>query len=621
MYVMSIRNLILERGCNMSNKENSQRVDLNSIDSIFEEVAAKFPYRIAVTDTDSELTYKELSEKSSMFAKYLIHKGVKSGELVCIYTTRNVNMIIGILGILKAGAAYIPIDPKYPSQRIKDIFEISGAKFCVSDSKMDLSYINCTKVLLDCIPENEIQGEKLIKQNNEKSLAYVIFTSGSTGKPKGVMVEHQSIIRLFTNTDEIYHFNEQAVWSLFHSIAFDYSVWEIWGALLFGGKLVIVSRKDALNQEDFFNLMEKEKISILSLTPTAFRNFCLTALRNGQRKLQHLEYVVFGGEKLDFEILKPWLKKYGDSQPILVNMYGITEVTVHSTWKIISQEDVCNNTKSLIGKPISDLQIEIVDSNGQKVTKGTAGRMFISGPGVARGYLNREELTAERFFTKTGQDGEPIRCFDTGDIAVEISEDEYEYIGRNDRQVKVSGYRIELEEIEYHLKQLKGVADCVIVENDEGENGVRLRAFIILGRNVNQESILIELRKYASEKLPEYMRPSTYTVVDKFPTNINGKFSISELKTMQQPERENDLSGLKTKEIIYNMWSDILGVKEIDENESFLYLGGTSFMMIRMIKKLKELFDIEIGFEDIDEITINSLAAVIDKRAGRNDSL
>lgn len=601
----------------MRNQENPQKEDLNSLNSIFEKVAEKFPNRIAVTDGNIELTYKELSHKSSTLAKYLIHKGVKSGELICIYTTRNVNMIIGILGILKAGATYIPIDPKYPSQRIKDIFDISGATFCVSDSKMDLRYISCINILLDCIPESEVNGDKPADLNNEKSLAYVIFTSGSTGKPKGVMVEHKSVIRLFTKTEEIFHFNEHTVWSLFHSIAFDYSVWEIWGALLFGGKLVIVPRKVALNPESFYSLMQKEKISVLSLTPTAFRNFCLAALRKEQRKLEQLEYIVFGGEKLDFEILNPWIKEYGDSKPVLANMYGITEVTVHSTWKIISHADVCNNTKSLIGKPISDLQIEIVDSEGQKVSRGKAGRMFISGDGVARGYLNREELTAERFFTRTGQDGEPIRWFDTGDIAVEISENEFEYIGRNDRQVKISGYRVELEEIEYYLKQFKGVSDCVIVENDQRENGVRLRAFIILDKKENKESILKELRKYAAEKLPKYMCPSTYTVVDKFPMNINGKFSISELQTIQEPKKDNDISGLKTKEIIYNIWSDILGEKEIDEKDSFFYLGGTSFMMIRMMKKIMEIFNIDIGLDDIDEITINSLEAVIERSSDR----
>lgn len=597
----------------MNNQENLQKSNLNCLHSMFEEAAIKYSDRIAVSDSEIELTYEELAVKSSNLAEYLIRKGVKSDDLICIYTSRNVNMIIGILGILKAGAAYIPIDPDYPSQRIKDIFDISDAKFCVSESNMDLSYINCTNIFLDCIPESDSIGINLANRCKETSLAYIIFTSGSTGKPKGVMVEHRSVVRLFTRTNEIFHFNENNVWSLFHSIAFDYSVWEIWGALLFGGKLVIIPRRAALNPDSFFNILDKEKISVLSLTPTAFRNFCLTALKKEQRKLEQLKYIVFGGERLDYDILRPWIQKYGDSLPVLVNMYGITEVTVHSTWKIITHTDVCNNTKSLIGRPISDLFVEIVDSQGLKVSKGKAGRMLISGPGVARGYLNREDLTVERFIIRKSQDGQPKRWFDTGDIAIEISDNEFEYIGRNDRQVKISGYRIELDEIEYYLKQFKGITDCVVVEFDQGENGVCLRAFIILDNKEDEGAVIKGLRKYAAIKLPIYMCPSFYTVVDKFPTNVNGKFSIRDLQAVK--EAENEKSERNIKEIIYNIWRDLLGAKEIDENERFFYLGGTSFMLIRMMKNLMETFSIEIGPEDInDEITIQNLTVMIEKK-------
>ncbi|MGZ5581455.1 MAG: amino acid adenylation domain-containing protein, partial [Methylobacter sp.] len=437
-----------------------------TIADLFQIQAEKTPDAIAVVFEDRQLTYRQLNRQANQLAHYLL--GLKTGNcLVGICVERSLETIVGLLAILKAGAAYVPLDPDYPAQRLQFILEDAAAPILLTQSHLleRLPVSNAKVVCMDSEREAiaHCSEENPASQSGPDDLAYVIYTSGSTGKPKGCQLTQANVTRLFSATDDWYRFNEQDVWTLFHSYAFDFSVWEIWGALFYGGKLVVVPYHTSRNPTLFYQLLIDQGVTVLNQTPSAFKQ--LQDVDKHPDRL-NLRLVIFGGEALDFAALQPWFARHGDNRPQLVNMYGITETTVHVTYYPVAGGD--NRGKSVIGKPIPDLQVWVVDANNNLLPVGVPGEMLVGGAGVARGYLNRPELTAERFID-IELFGQRQRVYKSGDLARWLPDGNIEYLGRIDNQVKIRGFRIELGEIEACLSANPAVKEAVVLASGEGE--------------------------------------------------------------------------------------------------------------------------------------------------------
>ncbi|HEX7771982.1 MAG TPA: amino acid adenylation domain-containing protein, partial [Pyrinomonadaceae bacterium] len=406
--------------------------------------------------------------------------------------------------------------------------------------------------------------------------AYVIYTSGSTGTPKGVVVTHANVVRLFNATRQWFNFNSQDVWTLFHSYAFDFSVWELWGALLHGGRLVIVPYLVSRQPEAFYQLLLKEHVTVINQTPSAFRQL----MQAVQSSASELRYVIFGGEALELQSLGPWFERHGD-EPLLVNMYGITETTVHVSYRPIRKTDL---TGSPIGKRIPDLQIYVLDAAQRPAPIGVAGELYVGGAGLARGYLRRPELTAERFIPHPwSTKGE--RLYRTGDRGRYLANGELEYLGRVDRQVKIRGFRIELGEIEAVLAQHKSVAESVVIAHDDN---TRLVAYVV----TNDQLTVNDLRSHMRKQLPEYMVPSTFVLVDKLPLTNNGKVDRRALpapeesrlpasKTYAAPETEKE-------KILAEVWAEVLRVERVGVSDNYFALGGDSIRSVQVLSLAKE---------------------------------
>ncbi|RAP55628.1 non-ribosomal peptide synthetase, partial [Oleiagrimonas sp. MCCC 1A03011] len=375
-----------------------------------------------------------------------------------------------MLAILKAGGAYVPLDPAYPVERLDFILEDCAPVIVLLGKGLEsrLSRWNGLVIALDLDRKGEQDAFKHYESTNPgvtaqglrpDHLAYVIYTSGSTGTPKGVLVEHRQICRLLTTTESIFKFDERDVWTLFHSFAFDFSVWELWGALAYGGQLVVVPYWVTRSPEDFYRLLVTKRVSVLNQTPTAFSQLTQVDAQYGQSL--SLRVVIFGGEALKLRELRGWIGRYGDDVPALVNMYGITETTVHVTYRRIRQEDITANLGSVIGRPLADLTLYLLDNHKNLVPTGTAGEVYVGGGGVTRGYLNQPELTEERFTNNPYVPGE--RLYRTGDLARYFPNGDLEYLGRIDEQVKVRGFRIEPGEIEARLIEHPAVHEATVL--------------------------------------------------------------------------------------------------------------------------------------------------------------
>ena len=433
--------------------------------------------KVAVTYEEDCLTYNQLNEKANQLAHHLIEKGITANTLVGICLERSLEMIIGLLGILKAGGVYVPLDPDYPQKRLEFMLEDCQVELLITDSSLRKNfYGNNAKIIeitnYTSLAQYPTTNPKVRIESND--LAYIIYTSGSTGKPKGCQITHGNVIRLFSATNAWFGFNTNDVWTLFHSYAFDFSVWEIFGALLYGGKLVIVPYLTSRSPELFHQLLSKQQVTILNQTPSSFRQ--LIEVDRNSSTLLTLRKVIFGGEALEPKSLKPWFTKYGDQQPQLVNMYGITETTVHVTYYPLKTADT-RQSFSFIGEPIPDLQLFILDNYQQLVPIGIAGELHVAGAGLARGYLNRPQLTSERFI-EIEFFGKKHRLYKTGDLARRRTDGNIEYLGRVDHQVKLRGYRIELNEIEACALHHPAVRDCAVLMDGENENK-RLVAYIV----------------------------------------------------------------------------------------------------------------------------------------------
>ncbi|MDX7546277.1 non-ribosomal peptide synthetase [Serratia marcescens] len=556
---------------------------------LFEAQVKRTPEAIAVTYGDDSLTYAELNTQANRWAHRLVQLGVQPDSLVALCAGRGLPMLVGLLGILKAGGAYVPLDPAYSGERLQYILADSAPVLLLADELGRQALGDCEVPVLAL--EQPLRGESDDLQDvgvRPAHLAYVIYTSGSTGKPKGVMVEHRQVARLFSATNAWFNFSVADRWCLFHSFAFDFSVWEIWGAWLYGGQLFIVPQAIARSAPDFYHFVCRSGITVLNQTPSAFKAFIQAQAHSEAR--QQLREIVFGGEMLKPCDLAPWFARPENRQTRLINMYGITETTVHVTYRPLSAQDTAITT-SPIGSRIPDLRMYLLGADGEPVPMGAIGELFVGGEGVARGYLNRPELTAERFLDDPFNRAPGARMYRTGDLARYLPGGDIEYLGRNDQQVKIRGFRIECGEVEAQLSTDPRVRSVAVDAIDDGDGGKRLVAWVVPAPEAERATLATGLRQHLQARLPDYMVPVAYVWLEALPLTGNGKLDKRALPVPQvdayvreayappQGEAENLLAAI---------WRELLGIERVGRYDHFFELGGHSLMAVRLANRVQQ---------------------------------
>jgi amino acid adenylation domain-containing protein len=588
------------------------------IHQLFEQQVERFPQAIAVVFEGQQLTYRELNQRANQLAHHLRFLGVEAETLVGIFLERSLEMVIALLGVLKAGGAYVPIDPTYPQERLA---------YILSDSQV--SVLLTQEKLLERLPENQIQVFSLdtdwqeITQNGEQNLlirlqaqnlAYVIYTSGSTGQPKGVLVSHQNVVRLFAATQTYFRFDQHDIWTLFHSYAFDFSVWELWGALLHGGRLIVVPYWVSRSPEMFYQLLCTEQVTVINQTPSAFYQLIPICESETATAQLSLRLVIFGGEALSIGSLRSWFDCHSNCSPQLVNMYGITETTVHVTYYPLAAVDIGQTAGSIIGRPIPDLKVYVLDQYMQPVPIGIPGEMYVAGGGLARGYLNLPELTAERFVLSPMNNEYETRLYKTGDLARHLPNGDIEYLGRIDNQIKLRGFRIELGEIEAALAHHPQVCQAVVVLQGRSANDKRLVGYIIseLGEQISMDA----LQAYLRCKLPEYIVPTFLIMLEELPLTPNGKIDrqVLQQNDMTRPEQSSNyiLPRNNIELQLTFIWEEILDVHPIGVHDNFFELGGHSLVAVSLMAKIQKHFGKNLPLAILlQNPTVGQLASLI----------
>jgi amino acid adenylation domain-containing protein len=548
---------------------------------------------VAVSLAEKTLTYRELDARSNQLAARLRTLGVRPEAPVALYLDRSLETVVAILGVLKAGGCYVPMDLAYPKDRVAFMLEDAGASVLLTQENLVSSLpAHPAQVLRMDADWPQMAAESPASRSSGAvagNAAYIIYTSGSTGKPKGVVVTHRNVLRLLEQTSPWYGFGADDVWPLFHSYAFDVSVWELWGSLLYGGRLVIVPYWVSRSPSDFYQLLARENVTVLNQTPSAFRQLIWAESKAETRLELNLRYVICAGEALELQSLKPWFERHGDQRPVVVNMYGITETTVHSTYRPITQKDLAGGAGSVIGVPIPDLQIYLVDEQLKPVPPGVVGEICVGGEGVARGYLKRDDLTSLRFLPDpfAGQPG--ARMYRSGDLARRTEDGELEYLGRMDHQVKIRGFRVELGEIESALNRHPAVRESVVLAREEGEGDKRLAAYIVPS---GAAPSVTELREYLGKIIPAYMIPARFIVLTALPLTTNGKVDRRALPAPDDArpvlDRKFTPPRNETERKLAAIWSDVLGVAQVGVLDNFFELGGDSIRSIAILSRAQE---------------------------------
>ncbi|MEM7582116.1 MAG: amino acid adenylation domain-containing protein [Acidobacteriota bacterium] len=590
---------------------------VGSVCDQFERQAAEQPDAVALESAGQRLSYGELNRRANRVAYRLIELGVGPESRVAVSQPRTFELIVAILGIVKAGGVYVPIDPKHPEDRQAYVIQDCGAKIWLADQPPSVAGV---EVLVPSQIEPGSQDEtNPQRQTTSANAIYVIYTSGSTGRPKGVVVTHASVERLFTVTHDHFGFSARDTWVLFHSHAFDFSVWEMWGALRYGGQLVIAGHWLTRSPTALLDELLEQRVTVLNQTPSAFRQL-MAASAAWPGVLRSLKWVIFGGEALDFRSLRSWIERYGVESPRLINMYGITETTVHTTYRPVAEgETLLESADSWIGAPLQDLGITLVGRNAELMPQSTLGEMWISGRGLARGYLDRPGLTAERFVPDLWGEAPGERCYRSGDLGRRSTSEELVYGGRLDHQVQIRGFRIELGEIEASLSSHPEVRQAVVL-NHLREQDTRLAAFIIPGDAPSRDGLVADLRRHLATRLPDYMVPADWLILDELPLTSNGKLDRDEL-LRAIPTSTEERTGLEgqylaprttVESTLAELWSECLGCQQPGVEDNFFELGGHSLVLTQLAVRINEVFGVEVGLRELfDAPTIEKMTVAI----------
>ncbi|WDE02361.1 non-ribosomal peptide synthetase [Thalassomonas actiniarum] len=606
-------------------KQQTHYPEDKCIHELFQQQVACYPNNTAVVCQNEALSYQQLYERSQALALYLRSQGVKPDTLVGLCVERSLDMLVGIMGILQAGGAYVPMDPATPDDRLAYILQDSQTSIVLTQEKLrgKLSTFAAKDTQLIALDDQwseisdsvaTLNSQQLALQQAVKPehLAYVIYTSGSTGKPKGVMVTHHNVCRLFDSSRFGFEFGSDDVWTLFHSFSFDFSVWEIWGALFHGGRLVIVPSEVTRATEDFYKLVQEEQVTVLNQTPSAFKEFI--NVDQAKSAPLSLRYVIFGGEALNFASLAPWMQRHGDVSPQLVNMYGITETTVHVTYQKINQSVIHKDkASSVIGRPLTDLGIAVLDHRGELAPVGVPGELHVWGGGVTRGYLNRPELTKERFVPKllTSDTSEKHPCmYKTGDLVCWRDDGNLEYLGRIDTQVKIRGFRIELGEIEAQLNQHPDIKDSTVIVREHNGNK-HLVAYYVAENSREEQGLSLlqdDLHKWLHQSLPGYMLPAAFVSLETIPLTTNGKVDRRRLERMDVNLESSQAYLAPRNEMerqLVAIWAEVLDQdpEKIGVNDNFFELGGHSLLATQVIAKIRSQLNIDVPMKALFSAT------------------
>jgi amino acid adenylation domain-containing protein/non-ribosomal peptide synthase protein (TIGR01720 family) len=548
-----------------------------SIPSLFAEQAARVPDAVALSYGERSWTYRRLDEATNRLAHLLVGHGAGPGRRVALLLPRSDEAIVAILAVLKTGATYVAVDPSVPEARMQFVLDDSAPVAAITTAELrpridgrDLLVLDFDDAAVDAQPSTALPGPA------PDDIAYIIYTSGTTGAPKGVAIPHQNVTRLLAALATDMDLAEQ-VWTQCHSLAFDYSVWEIWGSLLYGGRCVVVPDAVVRSAEDFYALLAAERVDVLSQTPTAF--YALQSVDAPADQQLSLKAVVFGGEALEPHRIRTWLQNHPGS-PRMINMYGITETTVHASFREVVESDA-DNAVSPIGRPLANLGFFVLDGWLQPVPAGVVGELYVAGSGLAYGYVGRAGLSGTRFVAcPFGAPG--ARMYRTGDLVRWNADGQLEYMGRADEQVKIRGYRIELGEIQAAFSELDGVEQAVVIAREDRAGDKRLVAYITGSADP------VTARAAVAERLPVYMVPSAVVAIDALPLTVNGKLDTKALPAPEYQDAESYRAPADAvEEILAGIYAQVLGLERVGVDESFFELGGDSILSMQVVARAR----------------------------------
>ena len=582
------------------------------IPTVFAAQVARVPEAVAISAGERLWTYREVEQAANRLAHLLAREGVGPGQRVALLLPRTAEAIVAMLAVLKTGAAYVPIDPVVPAARSEFVLGDAAPIAAITTAELrprldgyDLLIIDVADPAIDTQPSAARPGPA------PDDIAYLIYTSGTTGTPKGVAIPHRNVTRLLETLDADLELAGQ-VWSQCHSLAFDFSVWEIWGALLYGGRVVVVPDSVARSAEDFHALLVAEQVTVLSQTPSAFYALqAADALKPELGRQLKLQAVVFGGEALEPQRLATWLEAH-PGFPRLINMYGITETTVHASFREILDGDLASTT-SPIGVPLAHLGFFVLDAWLQPVPAGVVGELYVAGAGAAYGYVGRSGLTGTRFVAcPFGPPGE--RMYRTGDLMWWGPDGQLRYLGRADEQVKIRGYRIELGDVQAALGALDGVEQAVVIVREDRPGDKRLVGYATGTADLSTARVVL------AERLPAYMVPAAVVAMNALPLTVNGKLDTRALPPPDYQEGDSYRAPADAvEEILAGIYAEVLGLERVGVDESFFELGGDSILSMQVVARARAAGLVCRPRDIFVEQTVARLAGVVAGAVGLVD--
>ncbi len=583
-----------------------------SIPAVFAGQVARAPDAVAISAGERSWTYREVEQAANRLAHLLAREGVGPGQRVALLLPRTAEAIVAMLAVLKTGAAYVPIDPVVPAARSEFVLTDAAPIAAITTAELRPRLDGHDLLIIDVAdPAIDTQPSAALPAPAPDDIAYLIYTSGTTGTPKGVAIPHRNVTRLLETLDADLELAGQ-VWSQCHSLAFDFSVWEIWGALLYGGRVAVVPDSVARSAEDFHALLVAEQVTVLSQTPSAFYALqAADALKPELGRQLKLQAVVFGGEALEPQRLATWLEAH-PGFPRLINMYGITETTVHASFREILDGDV-GSTTSPIGVPLAHLGFFVLDAWLQPVPAGVVGELYVAGAGAAYGYVGRAGLTGTRFVA-CPFGGPGSRMYRTGDLMWWDADGQLRYLGRADEQVKIRGYRIELGDVQAALSALDGVEQAVVIAREDRPGDKRLVGY------VTGTADLATARAVLAERLPAYMVPAAVVAIDALPLTVNGKLDTRALPAPEYQDADHYRAPAHAvEEILSGIYAQVLGLERVGVDDSFFELGGDSILAMQVVARARAAGLVCRPRDLFVEQTVARLAGVVQEMAGPSD--